>query len=123
MNRPEPRGFVDRLRAFRAGVRRTPAGRLGWRIVVTAAGVVVVATGIVLLAIPGPGWLVIFAGLGLLATEYEWAKRLLRFARMQVGRWTRWVAERGRALQVLLGVLGLLVLAALTWGAWEVYTL
>ena len=67
---PPTRG-LGRFTAFRDRVRSTRAGRLCWRIVVTVAGVVVIAGGIVLLAIPGPGWLVIFAGLGLLATEYS----------------------------------------------------
>ncbi len=53
--------------------------------VITIVGVVVVAVGIVLLPLPGPGWLVIFAGLSLLATEYDWARRLLSWARSKVG--------------------------------------
>jgi uncharacterized protein (TIGR02611 family) len=34
-------------------------------------------TGIVMLVTPGPGWLVILIGLGLLAAEFVWAKRLM----------------------------------------------
>ena len=33
--------------------------------------------GIVMLVTPGPGWLVIFLGLGLLAAEFVWARRLM----------------------------------------------
>ncbi|HZZ96795.1 MAG TPA: PGPGW domain-containing protein [Jatrophihabitantaceae bacterium] len=113
---------LGRFGAFRDRVRSTRSGRLAWRIVVTVAGVVVIAGGIVLLAIPGPGWLVIFAGLGLLATEYSWARRLLWWARARVTQWTRWVSTLGLPLQVLLGLLGLAVLAALAWGAWWIYT-
>lgn len=32
--------------------------------------------GIVMLVTPGPGWLVILLGLGLLAAEFVWARRL-----------------------------------------------
>jgi hypothetical protein len=57
-------------------------GRSGKRIAVTIAGVVVLLIGIVGLALPIlPGWLLIFAGLAILGTEYVWAQRLLRKAR------------------------------------------
>lgn len=115
---PPAGGFVGRLRAFRQRVRGTGVGLAVWRGVITVIGALVIVFGIVLLAIPGPGWLVIFAGLGILATEYAWARRLLRFARQQVTRWTRWVAERGRVTQVLLGALGLLVLGAIIVAGW-----
>ena len=37
--------------------------------------------GIALLVLPGPGWLLIFIGLAILATEYVWAERLLAAAK------------------------------------------
>ncbi|HSX31910.1 MAG TPA: PGPGW domain-containing protein [Candidatus Saccharimonadales bacterium] len=39
-------------------------------------GFAIVATGIVLLPLPGPGWVIIFAGFALLATEFEFAERI-----------------------------------------------
>jgi uncharacterized protein (TIGR02611 family) len=33
--------------------------------------------GVVMLVTPGPGWLVIFLGLSLLAAEFIWARRLM----------------------------------------------
>jgi hypothetical protein len=57
-------------------------GRSGKRIAVTIAGVVVLLIGIAGLALPIlPGWILIFAGLAILGTEYVWAQRLLRKAR------------------------------------------
>ena len=47
------------------------------RIARTAAGGVLLIAGIAMLALPGPGWLTIAAGLAILATEFAWAKRLL----------------------------------------------
>lgn len=41
------------------------------------AGFALLALGIVLLVGPGPGWLVILLGLGLLAVDFVWARRLL----------------------------------------------
>lgn len=51
------------------------------RLVVLVVGVTLVGLGIAMLVGPGPGLLVIPIGLGLLATEFVWAKRLqARFA-------------------------------------------
>jgi len=40
-------------------------------------GFTLLLVGIVMLVTPGPGWLVILLGLGLLAAEFVWAKRLM----------------------------------------------
>lgn len=40
-------------------------------------GFTLLLIGIVMLVTPGPGWLVIFLGLGLLAAEFVWARRLM----------------------------------------------
>ena len=41
------------------------------------AGFTLLAVGILMLVTPGPGWLTIFLGLGLLAAEFMWARRLM----------------------------------------------
>jgi uncharacterized protein (TIGR02611 family) len=48
--------------------------RRGLRIL---GGFALLALGVVMLVGPGPGWLVIFLGLGLLAVDFLWARRLL----------------------------------------------
>jgi uncharacterized protein (TIGR02611 family) len=48
------------------------------RIVVLLLGVTLILFGAVLLVMPGPGWLVILAGLAVLALEFVWAQRLLK---------------------------------------------
>ena len=48
-------------------------GRNGKRVGITIAGFAVILAGIALLVLPGPGWLLIFAGLAILSTEYVWA--------------------------------------------------
>ncbi|HUO33765.1 MAG TPA: PGPGW domain-containing protein [Candidatus Acidoferrum sp.] len=40
-------------------------------------GFTLLAIGVAMLVIPGPGWLTIFIALGILAAEFVWAKRLL----------------------------------------------
>lgn len=118
-----PRGPVARLKAARARIRSTRAGRLVLKSVVGVVGVAVIIVGIVLLPLPGPGWLIIFAGLGIMASEFEWAARLLGFARRQVSGWTNWAATQSRPVQALIGLAGLVVLAGALLLAWWLYTL
>ena len=40
-------------------------------------GFTIVALGIIMIVTPGPGWLTILLGLGILAAEFVWARRLL----------------------------------------------
>jgi len=42
-----------------------------------AGGFTLLLIGIVMIVTPGPGWLVILLGLGLLAAEFVWARRLM----------------------------------------------
>jgi uncharacterized protein (TIGR02611 family) len=107
--------WSDRLRRAREALLRlrarayaTPLGRLGVKIVVAVLGTLIIAVGVVLLPLPGPGWLIILAGLALLAMEFRWAKRLLRFTRAQLRRWTRLVKE-GSWLVRIVSVGGLLL--------------
>lgn len=51
------------------------------RIVIAIVGTTVVLIGIALLVLPGPAFLVIPLGLGILATEFVWARRLLQKVR------------------------------------------
>lgn len=51
------------------------------RLVVGAVGGLVTALGAVLLVLPGPGILVVLAGLAILASEFHFARRLLAWAR------------------------------------------
>ena len=51
------------------------------RVLVGVAGGFVTLIGVVALVAPGPGWLIIFTGLGILATEFAWAARALTKAR------------------------------------------
>jgi uncharacterized protein (TIGR02611 family) len=58
------------------------------RVARIGAGFALLLAGIVMLALPGPGWLTIAAGLGVLATEYTWAARWFNHLK-DVGKWLR----------------------------------
>jgi uncharacterized protein (TIGR02611 family) len=49
-------------------------------------GFTVLLLGVILLVAPGPGWVVIFLGLGILAAEFVWARRLLDRMKREGGR-------------------------------------
>jgi hypothetical protein len=51
------------------------------RSVVTIVGLLIVAGGIALMVLPGPGILLVVVGLAVLATEYAWARNLLGTAK------------------------------------------
>jgi len=56
-------------------------GRNSKRAVVTVVGFLLIIAGIILIPLPGPGWLIIFGGLAVLGTEYVWAERALAAAK------------------------------------------
>jgi len=58
-------------------------GGLARRILITVAGVALCVAGIGLLILPGPGLLLLLAGLVLLANEYPWARRMTAPVRRQ----------------------------------------
>lgn len=57
---------------MRAGVWRHAK-----RLSIALAGGLVLLVGLIAIPYPGPGWLIVFAGLAILATEFAWAQRLL----------------------------------------------
>ena len=63
---------------------------------ITVAGISMLAGGVAMLVLPGPGLAVILLGLAVLATEYDWAARLLAGLRQRVSRMAKPLAERVR---------------------------
>ncbi len=80
----------------RGGWRGGPMWHWARKIAVTVVGGAVVLGGAVLLVLPGPGLLVIAAGLALLATQYVWAQRLLKRVRAHVERAAQASAATGQ---------------------------
>ena len=74
-------------------VRTVEQVRRAFRIV---AGFTLLLAGVVMIITPGPGWLVIFLGLSLLAAEFIWARRLMDRMKRQ-GERVREAAEAGES--------------------------
>src|SRR5262249_61548682 len=91
---------VEDLTRARARFRRLAGGWVAWRVRIAGLGLIVVVAGIILLPLPGPGWLVVFAGIAIWATEFVWAERLLIWTKRQVREYSAriraWVRRRDR---------------------------
>ncbi|MEC4020973.1 TIGR02611 family protein [Streptomyces sp. H27-D2] len=86
---------------------------LSWQVGVFVVGLAIVAAGIVMLPLPGPGWLVIFGGIAVWATEFVWAQLVLRWTKHKVTQATQKALDpRVRRRNVILMTIGLVIIAA-----------
>ena len=68
--------------------------RVGWKdlpgplrkLIVGVIGVTILLIGVVMVVLPGPAFIVIPVGLGILATEFAWARRAVRRARVMIAK-------------------------------------
>jgi uncharacterized protein (TIGR02611 family) len=70
----EPRESIRRLRERKE--RHQQRGKL-YRISFAAIGIVIILLGVILIPLPGPGWLIVAIGVGMLALEFDRMERLL----------------------------------------------
>jgi len=85
---------------WREAIRRRPWLNHLYKLIVTVLGVLVVVIGLILVPLPGPGWLIVFLGLTILGSEFHWARRFTSWLRMQLARfWAWWRARRARKAQ------------------------
>lgn len=81
------------------------------RVGVAVVGGLVVIIGVILIPYPGPGWLIVFAGLAILATEFEFAAKVLEKLKEKYEMWKAWVKRQPKSVQILvLAFTGLVVL-------------
>lgn len=99
---------------MRTLLRRRPGLNLAYRVLVGVVGTAVLVAGIIAIPYPGPGWLILFAGLAILGTEFQWAQRVLHWTRERYDGWTAWL-RRQRPVMRLVVILatGIFVLVTL----------
>ncbi|MDQ2839310.1 MAG: TIGR02611 family protein [Actinomycetota bacterium] len=107
------------LRPARDWVCQRPGGTLIWKALIGVVGAAIVVLGLLLIPLPGPGWAIVFLGLAVWATEFARAQRLLRFGQRVLRQWTAWARRQSLFVRGLLGLAGLLVLAALAYLGWR----
>ncbi|GAA3155250.1 TIGR02611 family protein [Streptomyces echinatus] len=87
---------------------------LSWQVGVFVVGLAVVAAGIVMLPLPGPGWVVIFGGMAIWATEFVWAQLALRWTKRKVTEAAqRALDPRVRRRNITLTAIGLVIIGVL----------
>lgn len=112
---PAVPGWRDRVRARRGG-------HLALRIVIGTIGCVMIVSGLIMVPFPGPGWLVVFAGLAVLATEFPWASRLLEFVKHVVLATTGWLKRQNWFVRIVAGLLTFACAAAIVWATLKLTT-
>jgi uncharacterized protein (TIGR02611 family) len=56
------------------------------KLIVAVIGVTILLIGVAMVVLPGPAFIVIPVGLGILATEFAWARRAVRRARVMIAK-------------------------------------
>jgi uncharacterized protein (TIGR02611 family) len=107
-----PADAKGRWARWRDRLRERPKAEFGYRIVVAVIGLMVLTVGILAIPYPGPGWAIVFIGLAILATEFNWARRLLAYTRERYDKVMAWFKAQGLWVQVL----GAAVTAAVVLG-------
>ena len=108
-------GPVYRLKQWRNGLEDRPRAKFVYRIVVGVVGAAVLAAGIIAIPYPGPGWAIVFLGLAILASEFEWAKRALHYTRERYDQVMDWFKRQGLWVQILGFVLTAAIVVATLW--------
>ncbi|MGW0604630.1 TIGR02611 family protein [Streptomyces sp. NPDC002640] len=105
------RGLGSRAPGF---IRRSRALHLSWQVGVFLVGLAVIAAGVVMLVVPGPGWVVIFAGMAIWATEFVWAQLVLRWTKRKVTEAAQKALDpKVRRRNLILTSIALVIVAAL----------
>ncbi|MCX4536309.1 TIGR02611 family protein [Streptomyces sp. NBC_01669] len=107
----EERALGSRAPGF---VKASRALHLSWQVGVFVVGLAVVVAGIIMLPLPGPGWLVIFGGMAIWATEFVWAQLVLRWTRRKVTEAAQKALDpKVRRRNIILTVIGLVIVVVL----------
>lgn len=85
------------------------------RLAVGIGGGVVLVVGIIAIPYPGPGWLIVFAGLGILSTEFAWAQRILDFAKGKYDAWQDWLKGQKAWVKAIFWGLTCLIVITTIW--------
>lgn len=87
---------------------------LSWQVCVFIIGLAVVVLGIIMLPLPGPGWVVIFGGMAIWATEFVWAQLVLRWTKRKVTEAAqRALDPKVRRRNIILTTIGLVIVGVI----------
>ncbi|MFJ3517625.1 TIGR02611 family protein [Streptomyces sp. NPDC090131] len=102
---------VSKAPAF---IKRSRSLHLSWQVGVFIVGLAVIGAGVAMLVLPGPGWVAIFAGLAIWATEFAWAHLVLRWTKRKVTEAAQKALDpKVRRRNIILTSVGLVIAGAL----------
>ncbi|MFD0269493.1 TIGR02611 family protein [Streptomyces sp. NPDC127106] len=102
---------VSKAPAF---IRRSRSLHISWQVGVFVVGLAVIVAGAAMLVLPGPGWVAIFAGLAIWATEFAWAHLVLRWTKRKVTEAAQKALDpKVRRRNIILTTVGLVIAGAL----------
>jgi uncharacterized protein (TIGR02611 family) len=85
------------------------------KVLIAIVGGVVVLAGLVMIPYPGPGWLTVFAGLAILATEFAFASKTLNYARGKYDLWLEWMKKQGWPVRLMIALFTVCVVVVTIW--------
>lgn len=104
------------MSAHRERIRAKRKVGFAYRVIVAVIGTAIVIMGLAAVPLPGPGWLIVFIGLGVLASEFTWAERLLDYAKKRVEQWADWLRAQSLAVRLAILVGTVMIVAAAIYG-------
>ena len=106
--------------AWRRRIRANPTSRRIYRTVVFLVGLVLLLGGLALVPLPGPGWLIVIAGIAIWSSEFERAARLLDFVKDKVKAWEQWLRPRPLWVKGVVGLAPAVFVACVVWALMSV---
>lgn len=107
----EQRALGSRAPEF---IKARRALHVSWQVGVFIVGLAVVVAGIIMLPLPGPGWVVIFGGMAIWATEFVWAQLVLRWTKRKVTEAAqRALDPKVRRRNIILTSIGVVIIGVL----------
>jgi uncharacterized protein (TIGR02611 family) len=105
---------------WRRRIRSNPASHRVYRSAVAVLGLVVVVIGLIAVPAPGPGWLIVFIGVSIWASEFEWAQRLLYWGKDRLRDWQHWLQSKPWWVSALVALGTAAIVACVFWAyfAW-----
>ncbi|MCF4005945.1 TIGR02611 family protein [Corynebacterium uropygiale] len=115
----------ERIEQFKDTHQKTKESRYGFlvRPLTLILGWTVMIAGIIMIPLPGQGWLTVFIGVGILSLEQKWASNLLTWGVRQYDRFVEWYGRQSFGLKavfmVALIVLIWVVFIGLAYAFWK----
>jgi len=106
---------IERLKRWRAALRRRRSTNAAYRLVVGITGGLVLVAGIIAIPYPGPGWAIVFIGLAILASEFAWAHRTLLYSKGRYDTFMDWFGRQALWVRALGALLTATVVVGTLW--------